>query len=279
MKAHPDLKDCTLGKETLYATTYHPECLFPIPRALKREEMGIDPSNLPFKGFDYWNHYEVSWLNEKGKPILAFAEMVYDCTSPFIVESKSLKFYFHSFNQFQFGSIEQVRQTIQKDLEPILKTPVSVTVYPFSRLAELPAQNAFSGIFLDDLDISCSTYHVDKHLLQTEDREVTETLYTDLLKSNCLITHQPDWGSVQIHYEGHKINHESLLRYIVSYRKENEFGEPCIERIFTDILTQCKPKALSVYGRYTRRGGLGINAYRSTESADLKDFNFRLPRQ
>lgn len=275
-KTHPNLQDCALGKETISPQNYDPSCLYPIHRAAKRQEMGIDPHALPFKGYDYWNHYEVSWLNEKGKPIVAFAEIVYDCHSPFIIESKSLKLYFNSFNQFKFKSMEQVAQTAKKDLEAILETSVSIMLHPLSKL---PAKNAFDGVCLDELDIACSVYHVDKNLLHTDNTWVSETVYTDLLRSNCLITHQPDWGSVQIAYQGNQINHEDLLRYIVSYRKENEFGEPCVERIFIDILQQCQPKVLTVHGRYTRRGGLDINAYRSTESVDFKGLNFRLSWQ
>lgn len=276
---HQNLENCALGKETPYASTYDPSCLYPIHRAAKRQLMGINPDALPFKGFDYWNHYEVSWLNEKGKPIVAFAEIVYDCHSPFIVESKSLKLYFNSFNQFQFKSMAEAAQVIQKDLEAILKTKVTIMLHPLSALASLSVKSAFEGFCLDDLDIDCSVYNVDKTLLHTGNNWISETLYTDLFRSNCLITRQPDWGSLQIAYEGKQINHEDLLRYIVSYRKENEFGEPCVERIFIDILTQCQPKILTVYGRYTRHGGLDINAYRSTEAVDFRGLNFRLPRQ
>lgn len=274
-----DVHHSELGKRTIYPQGYSSAYLCPIARAGKRLEIGIDPDAIPFVGFDCWNHYEVSWLNEKGKPIVAIAEIVYDCNSPFIVESKSLKLYFNSFNQFKFKSADQIIQTIQKDLGPILKTPVAVALYPLHSTQLPPLRTAFGGLCLDDLDIECSIYTPDPNFLRTENTWLTESIYSDLLKSNCLVTHQPDWGSVQISYEGNKINHKGLLHYIVSYRDHNEFHEQCIERIFVDILNRCSPKKLSVYGRYTRRGGLDINPYRSTHAVDFKNLNFRLPRQ
>lgn len=271
--------DSELGKKTVYPQSYNADCLYPIARAGKRLEIGIDPDAPPFVGFDCWNHYEVSWLNEKGKPIVAIAEITYDCNSPFIIESKSLKLYFNSFNQFKFKSADAVIQTIQIDLEPRLQSAVTVTLHPLNS-AQLPEmRTAFKGICLDELDIECSTYNTDPNFLHTENTVVKESVYSDLLKSNCLVTHQPDWGSVRICYEGNKINHAGLLRYIVSYRNHNEFHEQCIERIFVDILKRCQPKKLTVYGRYTRRGGLDINPYRSNHVVDFKGLNYRLPRQ
>ncbi len=274
-----DVTNSELGKKTAYPQSYSADYLCPISRAGKRLEIGIAPDAPPFMGFDCWNHYEVSWLNEKGKPIVAIAEITYDCNSPFIVESKSLKLYFNSFNQFKFKSTNDVIQTIQKDLEPRLHSAVNVTLHPLNS-AQIPImKTAFEGMCLDELDIECSTYNTDPNFLHTENTVVKESVYSDLLKSNCLVTHQPDWGSVQINYEGNKINHEGLLRYIVSFRNHNEFHEQCIERIFVDILKRCQPTKLSVYGRYTRRGGLDINPYRSTHPVDFKNLNFRLPRQ
>lgn len=274
-----DVTHSELGKKTVYPQSYNADYLCPISRASKRLEIGIDPDALPFVGFDCWNHYEVSWLNEKGKPIVAMAEITYDCNSPFIIESKSLKLYFNSFNQFKFKSVEDVVQTIQKDLEPRLKTTVTVTLHPLNSAQAPTMKTAFEGLCLDELDIECSTYNTDPNFLHTENTLVKESVYSDLLKSNCLVTHQPDWGSVQISYEGNKIDDAGLLRYIVSYRNHNEFHEQCIERIFVDILKRCQPKKLTVYGRYTRRGGLDINPYRSTHALDFKGLNYRLPRQ
>ncbi|WP_298626300.1 NADPH-dependent 7-cyano-7-deazaguanine reductase QueF [uncultured Legionella sp.] len=268
-----------LGKKSEYDAHYNSDKLFPIPRAEKRIEIGIDPENLPFGGFDSWNHYEVSWLNSKGKPMVAMAEIIYDCSSSNIIESKSLKLYFNSLNNTSFDSLAEVEQIIKQDLSRSLKTDVSVTIHQLGTNKAIPIQDTFSGVCIDELDVSCSVYSVEPSFLTVDDPFVEETLFSDLLKSNCLVTYQPDWGSVQIHYRGPKINREGLLKYIVSFRNHNEFHEQCIERIFVDVMRQCKPQELTVYGRYTRRGGLDINPYRSTEKPDLTARTIRLPRQ
>lgn len=266
-----------LGKKTSYETQYNPDKLFPIPRKEKRDEIGV-PEKLPFFGFDLWNHYEVSWLNEKGKPVVALAEIRYDCESPFIIESKSMKLYFNTFNNTIFKDAKTLEATIKKDIESRIQSPVFVKITPLKETSEGSFFPKMNGICLDELDVTCSTYLVDPHLLKTTDEITEETVYSDLLKSNCLVTNQPDWASVQIHYKGKKINHEALLQYLVSFRNHNEFHEQCIERIFMDILTHCKPESLTVYGRYTRRGGLDINPFRSTEK-QLSINNDRLCRQ
>lgn len=268
-----------LGHQSEYDNHYNPERLFAIPRAPKRKEINLDPAVLPFHGFDCWNHYEVSWLNPKGKPMVACAVISYDCNSPFIVESKSLKLYFNSFNNSIFINTKTVEQTISGDLSSCIDAKVTVTITPLADIANQTLHTSFSGINLDVLDIECSTYMVNADFLVASDELVEEVLYSDLLKSNCLVTNQPDWGSVQIAYRGKKINHEGLLQYLVSFRNHNEFHEQCIERIFTDIMTRCKPESLTIYGRYTRRGGLDINPYRSTEPCYLENKNIRLLRQ
>lgn len=268
-----------LGKKSDYEAHYNADKLFPIPREGKRLEIGINPEQLPFWGFDAWNHYEVSWLNSKGKPVVAVAEIVYDCHSPNIIESKSLKLYFNTFNNTRFDSIADVEHTIINDLSHSLKSDVHVRIKQLGNANTTGLQNTFNGEAIDSLDISCSVYSVDPSFLTVEEEQVEEVLYSDLLKSNCLVTYQPDWGSVQIRYKGPKINREGLLRYIVSFRNHNEFHEQCIERIFVDIMAQCAPQELTVYGRYTRRGGLDINPYRSTIKPDLDAKNIRLVRQ
>jgi 7-cyano-7-deazaguanine reductase len=269
-----------LGKQSHYESHYNPDLLFPISRRLKREEIGVG-SALPFFGFDVWNHYEVSWLNEKGKPIVAIAELIYGCDSTYIIESKSMKLYFNSFNNTSFKTIEAVHDTIIRDLGPRLQgSYLSVRLTPLQDIKDDVLVARLSGIYLDEQDITCGVFHHDPRLLTTEDEVVEETLYTDLLKSNCLVTNQPDWCSVQIQYKGKKINREGLLRYFVSFRDDNEFHEQCIEKIFMHIKQQCNPEALRVYGRSTRRGGLDINAIRSTTPIDPKVIpNVRLCRQ
>lgn len=267
-----------LGKKSAYDTNYNPEKLFPIPRKQKREEIGIS-DNLPFFGFDLWNHYEVSWLNEKGKPIAAIAEISYDCNTPFIIESKSMKLYFNSFNHSKFKDANDVEKLIKADLETRLGGEASVKITILQDLKDEKLVANFQGICLDDLDIECFTYLVDAEFLSTKNDLVEETLYSNLLKSNCLVTNQPDWASIQIHYKGKQIDQTGLLRYLVSFRNHNEFHEQCIERIFVDIMKYCQPEELTVYGRYTRRGGLDINPYRSTQANLPEAINFRLVRQ
>ncbi|MBA2649845.1 MAG: NADPH-dependent 7-cyano-7-deazaguanine reductase QueF [Legionella sp.] len=268
-----------LGQVSSLDLHYNPERLFAIPRAGKRKEIGIDPNNIPFYGFDCWNHYEVSWLNQKGKPKVAVAEIIYDCATPNLIESKSLKLYFNSFNNTPFKDEEEVRRTIEGDLARRLEGDVQVRILSLNEKELILLQAVPVGESIDDLDVTCSVYEVAPDFLTVDDNKVEETLYSDLLKSNCLITNQPDWGSVQISYVGHKINREGLLKYLVSFRNHNEFHEQCIERIFIDIQNHCKPEKLTVYGRYTRRGGLDINPYRSTEKNTWHQLNCRLIRQ
>lgn len=267
-----------LGKKAEYDPHYNPDKLFPIPRQLNRDKIGVSDS-LPFFGCDIWNHYEVSWLNEHGKPIVAIAQIIYDCKSEFIIESKSMKLYFNSFNNTKIKNVSTLEFTIKNDLENRLHATVDVKIILMREFGEEKLLSGFVGLCIDDLNVNCSVYQIDQSFLQTEETIVNEILYSDLLKSNCLVTNQPDWGSVQIKYQGGKINHRGLLKYIVSFRDCNEFSETAIERIFVDIIKYCQPISLSVYGRFTRRGGIDINVIRSTSPVSTKDVNFRLCRQ
>lgn len=266
-----------LGKKSNYESAYNPNRLYPISRVGKRQEIGINHDALPFYGIDCWNHYEVSWLNDKGKPMIGIAEIIYDCRSSNLIESKSLKLYFNSFNNTKLTSITELQLIVKRDLERCIESDVEVRIVSPDNARSFNIQ-PLTGQSIDDLDVECSVYIVEPEYLKVEDNEVSEILYSDLLKSNCLVTNQPDWGSVQITYTGKKINREGLLKYLVSFRNHNEFHEQCIERIFVDIMKQCKPTALTVYGRYTRRGGLDINPYRSTEPNNFPG-NLRLIRQ
>lgn len=278
-KYQSEAEKSELGKKSAYDERYNPNRLYPIPRAGKRQEIGVDPNQLPFHGFDCWNHYEVSWLNAKGKPMVAIAELFYDCKSPYLIESKSLKLYFNSFNNTRIGSISELENTIKQDLQERVGAEVWVAIHPLDSANPFSIQTSWEGDCLDHLDVECSVYLVEPSFLSVGEEEVEELLHSNLLKSNCLVTNQPDWGSVQIAYKGKKINREGLLKYLVSYRNHNEFHEQCIERIFVDILNYCKPEKLTVYGRYTRRGGLDINPYRSTEKSPFEGKNLRLIRQ
>ncbi len=267
-----------LGKPTEYRATYAPELLYPIPRQLKRDELGIDSASLPFVGEDLWNAYELSWLNTKGKPQVAVATFRVPADSPNLVESKSLKLYLNSFNQTAFADAAAVEAALVGDLSAAAGAPVSVAIALLT--GRPPAAVGYpEGVLLDDQDIACDTYQPAPELLATvAGDEIEETLYSHLLKSNCLVTGQPDWAMVVIRYRGRPIDRAGLLRYIVSFREHNEFHEQCVERIFCDISRQCGPAALAVYARYTRRGGLDINPFRSSGEFSAPD-NTREIRQ
>jgi 7-cyano-7-deazaguanine reductase len=273
------LEKSSLGKNASYDSPYNPDILFPIPRVAKRTEIGVT-GPLPFAGVDLWNHYEVSWLNEKGKPVAAIAEIIYGCDSECIIESKSMKLYFNSFNNTKFKNAVAVENIVAIDLEKLLHTSyLSVTITPTIECKQQKLFSKLDGINLDELDVECSIYQNEPAFLITEDKNISETVYSDLLKSNCLVTNQPDWCSIQISYKGKQINHAGLLKYLVSFRNGNEFHEQCIEKIFMQILQRCQPEELTVYGRWTRRGGLDINSFRTTKDFNGEVANVRLLRQ
>ncbi|VEJ08711.1 7-cyano-7-deazaguanine reductase [Actinobacillus delphinicola] len=268
-----------LGQKTQYAKFYDPTLLQPVPRRLNREKLGIE-GNVPFTiGADMWTAFELSWLNEKGLPQVAIAEVSIDFRSQNLIESKSFKLYLNSFNQTKFADFASVQSTLQKDLAECAQGEVQVVVKPLTAYAQQPIE-VLHGENIDNQDICIDNYEFNAELLENcceKDEIIEEYLVSDLLKSNCLITSQPDWGTVQIHYVGRKINREKLLRYIVSFRDHNEFHEQCVERIFCDLLHFAKPEKLTVYARYTRRGGLDINPYRSNFEAVPE--SIRLARQ
>jgi len=265
-----------LGQATIYASLYAPELLFPIERKVSRDLLGLQ-NELPFAGYDVWTAYELSWLNEKGKPLVALAEFVFPCESPFIIESKSFKLYLNSFNQTKFISHAEVTERLENDLSRVAGEQVKVNLLEINDSALTKIQS-LSGICLDELDVTVEHYHPAPDLLTADNSTlVSETVYSHLLKSNCPVTGQPDWASVVISYKGKKINHENLLSYIISFREHQDFHENCVERIFCDIQSRCRPEVLTVYARYTRRGGLDINPYRSTEN-NLPE-SMRLVRQ
>ena len=267
-----------LGKPTEYCAEYAPELLYPIPRQLKRDELGMTATALPFVGEDIWNAYELSWLNAKGKPVVALASFRVPATSPNLVESKSFKLYLNSFNQTPFADTETVQQTLAGDLSAAAGAVVDVKIELLSSRPQ-PTLGYPQGILLDELDIVCDTYQpAPQQLLTVDGEKVEEILYSHLLKSNCLVTGQPDWAMVVIRYRGRPIDHSGLLRYIVSFRGHNEFHEQCVERIYCDITRQCAPDALAVYARYTRRGGLDINPFRSSGEFSVPE-NIREVRQ
>ena len=259
-----------LGKVVGYADQYDASLLYPLARAAQRAEIGINGQPV-FLGADVWTAYELSWLNLRGKPQVAIGRFIVPCETTHLVESKSLKLYLNSFNNTQFASIEEVKKTMQQDLSAAvwhggaIQSAVGVQLltpeqFGTEKIHEL------QGVNLDRLDLDCTHFQPAPELLSAafHEQPVTETLCSHLLKSNCLVTGQPDWGSLSISYSGAQIDQAGLLQYIVSFRNHNEFHEHCVERIYMDIMNRCKPTKLSVQARYTRRGGVDINPWRSS---------------
>ncbi|MGS3175229.1 NADPH-dependent 7-cyano-7-deazaguanine reductase QueF [Aeromonas sp. XH] len=270
------LQGLSLGQQSTYISQYTPSLLQPVPRSLNRDDLGLGET-LPFEGCDVWTLYELSWLNAKGKPVVALGEVAVPAASPNLIESKSFKLYLNSFNQTRCDSLEAVQALLVQDLSACAGAPVSVALFT---LDEAPHQIVqLPGECIDDLDIEVDGYEFDETLLQgaAGTEIVEETLHSHLLKSNCLVTSQPDWGSVVIRYRGSRLDREKLLRYLISFRQHNEFHEQCIERIFTDLKHFCAPTQLTVHARYTRRGGLDINPFRS--DWEPVPANLRLIRQ
>ena len=272
------LKSLKLGQKTEYASQYDRTLLQPVPRALNRDGLGIT-QNQPFTiGADIWTAYEISWLNEKGLPQVAIADIYLDYQSQNLIESKSFKLYLNSFNQSKFADFNAVQQTMQRDLSECAQGDVKVRLNPVA-VYDSQKIDHLQGDCIDQQDIEITSYEFNADWLKdcVSDEIVEEKLVSHLLKSNCLITNQPDWGTLHIHYVGKKIDHEKLLRYVVSFRQHNEFHEQCVERIFCDLMHYAKPEKLTVYARYTRRGGLDINPFRSNFE-NLPE-NLRLARQ
>jgi 7-cyano-7-deazaguanine reductase len=273
-----------LGKASAYVDQYDASLLFPLPRETKRREIGIDGSP-PFLGADLWTAFELSWLNPKGKPQVALGHFTIPCESTHIVESKSFKLYLNSFNNSRFASADAVRERLRDDISAAIwhGGPVRASAGVRVLLPEVfdaEPVHELVGLSIDRLDVDCTEYEPAPRLLCAafDEKPVEETLVSHLLKSNCLVTGQPDWGSVQIRYSGPQIDQAGLLKYIVSFRNHNEFHEQCVERMYVDIMARCKPTKLSVYARYTRRGGLDINPWR-TSHPQLPPANVRTARQ
>ena len=280
-----------LGQKSAYVDRYDASLLFPIPRAGKRREIGIEGAP-PFFGADLWTAFELSWLNLRGKPQVAIAHITVPCDSINIVESKSFKLYLNSFNSTPFADVAAVTACIRNDLNAAVwqqagaaigASPVQSSVGVKILLPELfdrEPVHELDGLNLDRLDIECSQYTPAPQLLSAafDEAPVSEVFTSNLLKSNCLVTGQPDWASVRISYEGPQIDQAGLLQYLISFRNHNEFHEQCVERIFMDMWSHCKPIKLSVYARYTRRGGLDINPFRTSYPQAVPP-NIRTARQ
>lgn len=270
-----------LGRTTQYPDQYDPSLLFPIPRSENRLKLGIKPDQaLPFVGVDIWNAFELSWLNQKGKPQIALAEFQIPADSPNMIESKSFKLYLNSLNNAPFKDENELRERLIADLSEVAGSKVATRISPTDVIAKKGMQE-MNGVLMDRLDIEIDPkLKADPNLLQVNESfgPIEQCLVSHLLKSNCPVTGQPDWASVQIRYQGRPILEEGLLRYLIGFRQLGEFHEHCVETIFCDIKRQCKPEKLSVYARYTRRGGLDINPFRTDHNAPWPD-NTRHARQ
>ncbi len=270
-----------LGQNSSYPDQYNPSLLFPIPRSENRLKLNIQPNQaLPFIGVDLWNAFELSWLNQRGKPQIALAEFQIPADSPNMIESKSFKLYLNSLNNARFEDVNEVKEKITTDLSMVAGRKILTRIISTEFAAKKGIQK-MDGVLLDRLDIEIDPYlAADPTLLEVNASfgPVEQCLVSHLLKSNCPVTGQPDWASVQIRYQGRPILEEGLLRYLIGFRQLGEFHEHCVETIFCDIKRQCKPEKLSVYARYTRRGGLDINPFRTDHNAPWPD-NTRHARQ
>ena len=274
--AAADLAGAPLGREATYPDAYDPGLLYPVPRAPQRSALGLG-APLPFTGVDLWTAYELTWINARGKPQVAMATLEIPAESPRIVESKSMKLYLGSFAQTVFEDAAAVRAAIGRDLAAATGATVGVILEAPGGAAPAPLRE-LEGIDLDALDVACSAYSVDASLLRAGGPRTAETLRTDLFRSTCPVTGQPDMGSIQVAYEGEAIDRASLLCYLVSYRRHCGFHEHCVERIFMDVKTRCRCERLSVYARFLRRGGLDINPFR-TDAPGREPARVRTRRQ
>ena len=270
-----------LGQSTQYPDQYDSTLLFPIPRIENRKKLGFhEGQSLPFVGVDIWNAFELSWLNKKGKPQIALAEFQIPADSPNMIESKSFKLYLNSLNNTRFEDENELKELLIKDLSAVAGSKITARIHPTDLVAK-HGIHEMGGILMDRLDIEIDpSVAADPSLLAVNESfgPIEQCLVSHLLKSNCPVTGQPDWASIQIRYQGRPILEEGLLRYLIGFRQLGEFHEHCVETIFTDIKRQCKPEKLSVYARYTRRGGLDINPFRTDHNSPWPE-NIRHARQ
>jgi 7-cyano-7-deazaguanine reductase len=272
------MSDNPLGENVPSPSKYDPGILYPIPRWPARSLLDIDKKLLMY-GLDHWHCYEISWLNDKGKPQVAIGEFYFNADSENIVESKSLKLYLHSFNQEKFADAEQLAEILSNDLSALSKSQVKVVLHELQRLSPAGVMRR-RGRSIDGLDVEVKTHEVDEQLLQTvNDIVFDEELHSDLFKSNCPVTGQPDWASFEIQYTGAKIDEASLLLYLSSFRSHQGYHEECAERIFRDIYQRCQPQELFIALNFLRRGGIDINVYRSSVPIASERVNERLVRQ
>lgn len=273
-----DLINSELGKESQYPDDYNPDLLFPVPRQVGREVLELT-GDLPFYGCDVWRAFELSWLDEHGKPTAQMAEFRFAHDTKHIIESKSFKLYLNSFNQCRFHDHETVLRIMKDDLSRVAEGAVSIRFFNlnFTQHHGLDI-GSFEGVCLDKLAVVIHDYVPNSALLLSHEEHAQETVFSHLLKSNCPVTGQPDWATVKIDYKGPKIEHAGLLKYIISFREHQGFHEQCVEHIFRDLNKMCRPEQLTVTAFYTRRGGLDINPMR-TNCATIPEKFPRFVRQ
>ncbi|WP_165854997.1 NADPH-dependent 7-cyano-7-deazaguanine reductase QueF [Marinobacter sp. JSM 1782161] len=257
------LEHAPLGKSSEYPEHYAPELLFPVPRRDNRQGIGLEDGRWPWFGSDYWQAWEISWIRPNGVPAVAWAVIEVPAASPSIIESKSLKLYLNSLNQETFSDASQVTERIEQDLSSASGAAVHCRLHSVDEGATVPGRPAEYQL-IDDEPIDVDGYEPCPERLQASGPVVTESLCSHLLKSNCPVTGQPDWGSLLIHYSGPKIDRAGLLAYVVGFRQKQDFHEHCVETVFTELMARCQPQSLTVSAHYTRRGGLDINPWRST---------------
>jgi len=276
VKTSGDLGDSPLGRATNFQEHYDPGLLFAVERAPQRALLALGET-LPFRGVDTWTAYEVSWLDDHGKPQVGIAMFEVPALSPRLVESKSVKLYLTSLNQTRFASASEVTAAIARDLSQATGAPVAVTLTLPVDFATLPRAE-LTGDCVDELPLAAERYELSPQSLTTAGSIVEESLYSRLFRSVCPVTGQPDYASVQLRYRGARIDRGGLLDYLVSFRRHPGFHEHCVERIFTDVWRCCRPDVLSVLARFTRRGGIDINPYR-TSGGEAAPSNARTARQ
>lgn len=274
---HTDLEYSPLGRASTYPERYDATLLFPLSRAENRLVLGLEADDaLPFVGEDEWHGFELSWLNARGKPVVAVGRFRLPADAPNLIESKSFKLYLNSFNQSRFDSADSVAAILERDLSRTTGGRVGVDLLGVDDPALAP--RTLPGECIDELDIEISDYTPSAGYLRAGADIVEETLHSHLLKSNCPVTGQPDWGSVMVRYKGPRLDREGLLRYLVGFRQHQGFHEHCVEQIFTDLMQQAAPSELLVLARYVRRGGLDISPWRATPGL-LPPSPLRLARQ
>ena len=253
-----------LGRYTPPVREYSPGILHAIPRQAARKGLGLQET-LPFYGVDQWHAYEMSWLDAHGKPRVCVGRFSVPASSPNIVESKSFKLYLNSLNNARFINADEVRKTVITDISDVVGEGVELELLALDdpSLTGLVLQ----GESLDLLPVVAWSGEpkAEQIQLHAEHRVVDEVVYSHLLRSLCPVTGQPDWATVWIHYCGAALDHSSLLQYIIAYREHQEFHEQCVERMFCDISSRCEPQFLQIQAFYTRRGGLDINPFRTTD--------------